>query len=161
MLIASGCDLYAPPATVSDNSAALHPSAQIDDHAHASEGPHHGTLIELGNEEYHAELIHDETTVTVFLLDSSAAKISPIDANELTINLISAGKPAQFKLAASPDVGDAVGTSSRFALPSPELVEHLEHDHAGARLIVLINGKSYRGNIQHDHEHDHEHGHIH
>ncbi len=27
-------------------------------HAHPSEGPHGGDLIELGNEEYHAELIH-------------------------------------------------------------------------------------------------------
>ena len=29
-------------------------------HAHPSEGPHHGDLIELGNEEYHAEILHDE-----------------------------------------------------------------------------------------------------
>lgn len=29
-----------------------------DAHAHPSEGPHGGDLIELGNEEYHAELIH-------------------------------------------------------------------------------------------------------
>ena len=28
------------------------------DHEHPSEGPHGGDLIELGNEEYHAELIH-------------------------------------------------------------------------------------------------------
>lgn len=33
---------------------------QPDEHAHAhpSEGPHGGDLIELGNEEYHAELVH-------------------------------------------------------------------------------------------------------
>ncbi|MDA1165948.1 MAG: hypothetical protein O3B13_22860 [Planctomycetota bacterium] len=29
-------------------------------HAHPSEGPHGGDLIELGNEEYHAELVHPE-----------------------------------------------------------------------------------------------------
>ena len=31
-----------------------------DAHAHPSEGPHGGELIELGNEEYHAELLHPE-----------------------------------------------------------------------------------------------------
>lgn len=31
-----------------------------EEHAHPSEGPHGGDLIELGNEEYHAELIHPE-----------------------------------------------------------------------------------------------------
>ena len=37
-----------PPATVDDHAG----------HAHPTEGPHGGDLIELGNEEYHAELIH-------------------------------------------------------------------------------------------------------
>lgn len=39
--------------TVSENE-------QPDEHAHAhpTEGPHGGDLIELGNEEYHAELVH-------------------------------------------------------------------------------------------------------
>ena len=32
------------------------------EHDHPSEGPHHGSLIELGKEAYHAELVHDEKT---------------------------------------------------------------------------------------------------
>lgn len=39
-----------PPGTTEDHA----------EHAHPSEGPHGGDLIELGNEEYHAELIHPE-----------------------------------------------------------------------------------------------------
>lgn len=30
------------------------------EHAHPSEGPHHGDLVELGNEEFHAEVVHGE-----------------------------------------------------------------------------------------------------
>ncbi len=63
-----------------------------------------------------------------------------------------------FKLAAMPDAGESAGASSRFSLQSPELIEELEHDHAGARLAVSIKGKSYRGDIHHDHDHEgHDH----
>ncbi len=65
-------------------------------HDHPAEGPHHGSLIELGNEEYHAELVHDAENVTVYILDSSASTATPIEAPELTINLMHDGKPAQF-----------------------------------------------------------------
>lgn len=39
-----------PPSTTDDHAG----------HAHPTEGPHGGDLIELGNEEYHAELVHPE-----------------------------------------------------------------------------------------------------
>ena len=49
-------------------------------HAHPTEGPHHGSLIELGKEDYHAEFVHDDTTdtVTIYILDAAAAKAVPI-----------------------------------------------------------------------------------
>jgi hypothetical protein len=57
-------------------------------HAHPSEGPHHGDLVELGNEEFHAEVVHgDAGSVTVYILDSSAKTAVPIDATELAINI--------------------------------------------------------------------------
>src|SRR5688572_31002168 len=42
-------------------------------HPHAEHGPHHGQLIDLGHGEYHAEVVHDDTTdtITVYVLDSS------------------------------------------------------------------------------------------
>jgi hypothetical protein len=43
-------------------------------------------------------------------------------------------------------------------LQDAELIEELEHAHAAAKLSVLIGGKSYRGDIKHDHAgHDHAH----
>jgi hypothetical protein len=143
------------------------PSASADghddhDHAHPSEGPHHGDLIELGNEEYHAELVHDDDagTITIYVLNAAATEAVPIDATEIVINAKHDGTPKQFKLAASPDAGDPSGKSSRFVSSDEELVEHVGEEDAEPRLVLSINGKSYRGTIAHDHDHgDHDHDH--
>lgn len=130
-----------------------------DGHDHPSEGPHHGHLVELGNEEYHAELVHDDDagTVTIYLLDGSAKKAVPIDAAELMVNLKHDGKGEQFKIAAAPDEGDPNGKSSRFISDDPELGEDLDREGVEATLVVKISGKSYRGDMSHDHD-DHGHG---
>lgn len=129
-----------------------------DGHTHPTEGPHHGDLIELGNEEYHAEILHDEDagTVTIYVLNGSATEQVPIDAKEVTINAKHDGKPEQFTLTASPDTNDPQGKSSRFVSHDEELAHHLDEEGAEPRLVLAINGKSYRGTISHDHEgHDH------
>ena len=129
-------------------------------HARPTEGPHHGDLIELGNEEYHAEILHDEDagTVTIYVLDGAATKQIPIDATEVTINAKHDGKPEQFTLAASPDANDPQGKSSRFVSNDEELAHHLDEEGAEPRLVLSINGKSYRGTISHDHDHEgHDH----
>lgn len=133
-------------------------NAQV--HEHPSEGPHGGELVELGNEEYHAELVHDEESgsVTVYVLDSAAKSGVPIDAQEVTINLTHDGQAEQFAVTASPQEGDGEGKSSRFTSQDAELAEELEHNHGEAKLVLTINGKQYRGSILHDHdgeEHDH------
>jgi hypothetical protein len=92
-LCAAGCSPAAPPSPVSGGTVTSPPPGTVapahDDHGHASEGPHHGALVELGNEEYHAEVVHDDTTgsVTVYLLDSSAKKSATTTATEAVINL--------------------------------------------------------------------------
>ena len=131
-----------------------------DNHAHPTEGPHHGDLVELGNEEYHAEILHDEDagTVTIYVLNGAATEQVPIEATEVTINAKHDGKPEQFTLAASPDADDPQGKSSRFVSNDEELVHHLDEEGAEPRLVLTINGKSYRGTISHDHDHEgHDH----
>jgi hypothetical protein len=140
-----------PPATV--DALAGH------DHAHPSHGPHEGELVELGNEEYHAELIHNDKSVTIYILDSAAKSPVPIESKELTVNLKHDGKPEQFKLTASPEAGDPTGKSSKFTSTDAELAGHLDEEGADAKLVLEIKGKSYRGSLAHDH--DHEHGHEH
>ncbi|MCA9082805.1 MAG: hypothetical protein KDA81_02060 [Planctomycetaceae bacterium] len=162
-----GCQEESGTATGSMPSSELPPDTLSDhdhDHAHPTEGPHHGDLVELGNEEYHAEIVHDDQSgsVTVYILDGSATKMVPIDAKQATINLVHDGQPEQFVLNASPDTADPEGKASRFVSDDKELSTDLDREGAEPKLVVEINGKSYRGEIQHSHEgHDHDHNHKH
>lgn len=127
--------------------------------AHAEEGPHHGHLIELGKEEYHAELTHDEAThtVTIYMLDSSAKKSVPIEAKELLLNLTVGSKGTQFKLPALPQESDPEGMASRFQLAEEALCDGLDAKDAKGRINVDIAGKSYAGAIEHSAHGEHKH----
>lgn len=181
-LLVVGCQdrpAPAPEAKAPDAKAAKPADAketankEDHDHDHPSKGPHGGDLIELGDEEYHAELTHDDKTheVTIYLLDGAAKSAVAIEAKELVINLKDGGKPEQHKLAAAPLESDGAGKSSRFvAKGNADLNDDLEHDDADARLQVTIAGQSYIGKIVHDHDHDdadpkehkdHDHDHDH
>ena len=128
-------------------------------HAHPSEGPHHGHLIELGQEEYHAELVHDDATktVTVYLLDKEAKAPVAIADPEIMLNLAADGQPMQVKLAAAPQEGDPAGQSSRFSVMDEKALEALEAPKTTGRLNVTIEGKSYTGEVVHEEHGDHKH----
>ena len=132
------------------------------EHAHPTEGPHHGDLVELGNEEFHAEVVHAEGgSVSVYILDSGAKAAVPIDATELTINITHDGQAEQFRLPADRDASDPDSKSSRFSLKDEELASDLDSHDAAARLVVTINGKSYSGKIAHNHDAEHSHDEAH
>ena len=122
---------------------------------HPEEGPHKGHLIELGKEEYHAEVTHDEATktVTIYLLDGAAKKAVPIPAKEIVLNLVVNGKPTQAKLAATPLEGEPAGQSSRFSIVDEAVLEALEAPKTTGKLNVTIAGKPFVGNVEH-HEHE-------
>ena len=137
-----------------------HAGHDHDAHAHPTEGPHHGDLVELGDEEYHGEVVHDEDagTVTIYVLDSSATKQFAIKATEIKINVSVGPEPMQFSLAASPDDSDAEGRSSRFVSSDAELIQLLDTKSITPMLALRIEGKSYRGRITHNHDHEgHDH----
>lgn len=134
------------------------PAAVEHAHDHPDHGPHEGELIELGDEEFHAELVHDEKTndITIYILDSKAKSAVAIEATEVVINLKQAGQPAQHKLTAEPDAGDAAGKSSKFVTKAnADLGGALEQEASEPRLQVTIQGKSYTGKIVHAHDHAH------
>ena len=55
------------------------------DHSHAH-GPHDGHIVEIGEEEYHAEWTHDgKGKVTVYVLDKEMKKDVPIAAEKIVI----------------------------------------------------------------------------
>ena len=135
------------------------PPALPGGHAHPDEGPHHGHLIELGQEEFHAELLHDDKSekVTIYVLDSSATKEVKISDTEMSLNAVVGGQPKQFKLLAV-DSGD--GGASQFEIVDKELLEALEHgESTNARLSLSIAGKPYTGKIEHHAHDDHDHQH--
>ncbi len=130
-----------------------------DPHAHPSKGPHKGSLIELGEEEYHAEIVHDEEMgrVTVYLLGSDAKSVVATEAKDVVVNAKVKGKAVQMKLKAAPQKGDKAGTSSRFVSTSEELMKLLDDHDVKPILRVSIGGKTFNGKIEHDHDHDAEH----
>jgi hypothetical protein len=124
-------------------------------HVHPTKGPHHGQLIELGNGEYHAELVHDEPShlVGVYLLDSKATTAVPIAERELTVNLLVNGKPTQFQLAAAPLDRESDQHSSHFERYDQKLCEALELPDSKARFNVTIQGRHFVAYIE-SHKHD-------
>ena len=71
-----------------------HTDCEQDAHDHSTEGPHGGHLVELGNEEYHAELLHDEAahSVTVHLLDAAGKQPVAVPLPEVTLQLLRDGQ---------------------------------------------------------------------
>lgn len=132
--------------------AAAVSNALAEDHPH--QGPHKGALVELGKEEYHAEIVHndEQQTITVYILDSSAKKAVAIEGKEIVINVKHGNKGEQFRLASNPDKGDAKGLSSRFSIKNKELCEHLDEEGADVRLSLKIKGAAFIAKIAHEHE---------
>lgn len=86
-------------------------------HAHPTEGPHGGALIEWGDEEYHLEFTvdHAKKEATVYVLDGEVKKAAPIKAESLTLVVKNVTPPATITLKAAPEKDDPAGSSSRFA----------------------------------------------
>ena len=128
-------------------------------HDHPTEGPHQGRLIELGAEEYHAELVHDAATgvISIHLLGSDAKTPAPIAEPALSLNLLVEGRPLQARLDAAPQADDPPGTSSRFSLVDEAVFQALESSGAKGRLNVTIAGKPYSGEIAHRSPPGHRH----
>ena len=133
------------------------------DHEHAELGPHGGLLIELGDEEYHAELLHDEQThtVTIYVLDAKAAETVPVSAPEVVIQLDVKGKPQRFALAAVHLDQEKPSQAVCFEAADEELSHALDEQGAKGTLAIDINGQEFTATIVHQHEHAHEHDHEH
>jgi hypothetical protein len=161
-----GCSSKTAPGTAASPNAEQHHEGDGHDHGHGKHsdtGPHGGHLIELGQEAYHAELIHDEKThqVTVYILDGQAKQSVSISQPELTVNMMVAGSPKQFKLAAVSQANDLPDRASCFQAENEELCDALCESGAKGRLNVNIEGKQFVGEIEH-HDHDgHAHEHPH
>lgn len=126
-------------------------------HSHPSETPHGGHLIELAGGEYHAELLHDDSShsVTVYLLDSAGEEPVGIQAAEITLQAFDDGQFVDYTLTAV-DAADEQAGSSQFQTADEALGDLLGHaGEFSGRLQVTIEGRQLTGVIELDaHDHD-------
>jgi hypothetical protein len=158
-LLLVGCVGLALSAGCNSGNQAYHEvpkGSRVKDQPHEHEqGPHGGHLVELGEEEYHAEVVFDpkSSKITLYVLDSSGKKAAPIDAKEIKLELTIGGQPKSFTAKAVADKGDPSDKSSRFEVPdNPEIKANIkdEEDLKGS-VTVAIGGKTYTGKIVHEH----------
>jgi hypothetical protein len=145
----AGCN---PPASSQGSGS----GGEAHEHEHAHHGPHGGHLMEIGEEEYHAEWTHEESgKVTFYILDAEAKKEVPIAAEEIAIEVkIGKNEPTTFKLAA---VNPQDGKAAAFELVDKNLLgvlETLKSPGVVATLHVTIEDKPFVQRVQ-----EHEHGH--
>jgi hypothetical protein len=160
-----GCGGSEAPADKAPSTQSGHYAGDGHDHGdeaateHPAEGPHGGYLIELGGGEYHAELLHDESTntATIHLLDAAGKNPAAILQPEIALQLFQGGQFVKYALKAVQGPEDTAGAASRFEIVDAALCDALLHDDdTRGHLQVTINGKPFTGAIEHDsHGDDH------
>lgn len=151
-----GCDKpagYKPAGEVKNESPAKK-------HDHGTTGPHNGGLVELGDDEYHAEVVvdHDTHSVDVYILGKDAKTAVPVSQTEIT--LTPEGKDA-LTLKAAPQAGDGDGKSSKFHLEDDKFVHDvMDAGFLHGDLRVTVGETNFVGHVDvhldgKDHDHDH------
>lgn len=146
-----------------ERSRTGHHDSAVHQHNHAELGPHGGQLVELGEEEYHAEIIHDDNThaVSVYVLDGKAEATVAISAPSVTIDVDLDGATRRFSLSAV-HLGQEDSTRTFcFEAVDEALCHALDEEGSKSTVHVEIDGQSFSGVFAHVHEHGHEHDHAH
>ena len=161
-LFASGCESgtdseFRTP-TPADNVVNTAPPEAP--HVH---GPNGGHIIELGDEEFHAEVAMDAARkLTVYLLDEAVKAAKPVENGTMQITTKVDGNEVMLDLVAAPLEGEADGKCSRFELAADKVpgaimdIEGLSGD-----LTLKFGDKTLKQSLteEHDHGHDHDHDH--
>lgn len=139
------------------------PEVGHDDHSghgHGAHGPNGGDIVEVGSEEFHAEVVVDEAEhrINVFILGSDAKTAKPIAASDISISFKHGDEVEEFKLAASALDGEAEGQASKFTITDEELFEELHEHPEGATLNFSDGDQALTGTVKHSHDHGHGHG---
>lgn len=125
-------------------------TAAADDRAsaaHPTRGPHRGSLIELGKEDFHAELVHDDETdtITIHVLDKEARSAVPVTARTVTLDIRAAGRSHRYTLVAQARSVKEFGAASVFSASDNMLCQLLDVDGVAAHLMIEIDGKAFVG----------------
>lgn len=123
-------------------------------------GPNGGHILELGQEEYHAEVAIDPTSrkLSVYLLDEHVKGNKPVENGTVTIEAMVDGKATALELTAAPQDGETDGKASRFELAGDKLPGAIaDIEGLTGKLTLKVGEKSLTAEIGHDHDHGHAH----
>lgn len=125
--------------------------ASAEEHGHAEhKAPHGGVLLEVGEEEAHLELVHDEAAgkVTLYVLGKDAkTPVTIATAPKLNLKLEAGPKQIETKAVEPKD-----GVASQFEVTDDALKAH----GLTGRIALKIGEKKYNVELKHDHDHDHK-----
>ena len=117
----------------------------VQPHRHHHHPPHAGTPVVLGDEEYHIELVLDESAgvLQAFVLDSEMENFVRSSAPRIEITATFAGGPHALVLQAvpNPETGETVGDTSLFEAQADWLKTTKEFD--GVLRSVEIRGTTF------------------
>ncbi|MDA0282281.1 MAG: hypothetical protein O3B86_02900 [Planctomycetota bacterium] len=162
-IVISGCTSGDSGYSVVDTSESEIGHGDHEEHGHGQHGPNGGDIVELGNEEFHAEVVVDESAhrIDIFILGSDAATAKAIEVSEISLTFKHGDEVEEFKLAAVTLDGEPEGQSSKFTLNSEDAFEELHRHSEGATLSFTVGDQTLTGTVIHSHSHDEEHGHDH
>ncbi len=133
VLLSAGCSKVEGPPTIAAP------------HKHHHHPPHGGTPIELGEEEYHVELVIDPASgrLQAYVLDGEMENFVRSSLPRLEISATVAGKPVDLVLAAvpNPETGETVGDTSLFECQADWLKTAPEFD--AVLREVTVRGTTY------------------
>jgi hypothetical protein len=117
-------------------------------HGHHHEPPHGGVPVVLGNEEFHLELLLDNSagTLTAYVLDGHMEDFIRVAAESFEMIIEPADgvrKTLEFKAQESSRTGETVGDTSQFIAADPMLTEVTEFKVEIP--AISIKGRDYAG----------------
>ena len=112
---------------------------------HQHQPPHGGTVIELGPDRHHLELVHEvgSEQITAYVLDGEMEKFVRIPQSQFQIRVSgSAAGLLDFHAVESAATGERVGDTSAFTASAPWLRTNAVFD--GTLSEIKIEGQAYR-----------------
>jgi hypothetical protein len=136
----SATETNAPAASAPSSSAVT--SKKEVEHEHAA--PHGGTLIELGEEFAHVEIVLDAATgrLTAYALDGEAEKAVRVKQSEIDIVVENPAVKIKLGGVANALTGETPGDTSEFSVQSDALRGATDFD--GVIKSISIKGKEFK-----------------
>lgn len=125
-------------------------------HEHSEVGPHEGTLIEWGDEEYHGEFTvdHKAKQVTVYLLDGTAKKapnVVPAKITDVQLSITNVNPPLTLDLKHDPTKSNDKGIA--FVATNDQFATEMEFK---GNVSGKVDGKAYSGDFAEKEAHHHD-----